>query len=109
LLERLKGLGVRLAIDDFERGYSSLGRLQAMSLNMLKIDRQFVHSAGSRPQATQLTKTIIELARTLGLTTVAEGIELRDQLDLLVSLGCDLGQGFLFAKSLSTPTASRRC
>jgi diguanylate cyclase (GGDEF)-like protein len=100
LLERLKGLGVRLALDDFGSGYSSLGRLQAMPLDMLKIDRQFVRSVGSRPQATQLTKTIIELARTLGLTTVAEGIELRDQLDLLASLGCDLGQGFLLAKPL---------
>jgi len=100
LLERLKGLGVRIALDDFGSGYSSLGRLQAMPLDMLKIDRQFVQSAGSRQQATQLTRTIIELARTLDLTTVAEGIELRDQLDLLVSLGCDLGQGFLFAKPL---------
>jgi diguanylate cyclase (GGDEF)-like protein len=100
VLERLRGLGVRLALDDFGSGYSSLGRLQAMPLDMLKIDRQFVQSAGSREQASQLTKTIIDLARTLGLTTVAEGIEQRDQRDLLVSLGCDLGQGFLFAKPL---------
>lgn len=99
-LERSRGLGVRIALDDFGSGYSSLGRLQTMPLDLLKIDRQFVQSVGSTQQAAQLTRTIIELARTLGLTTVAEGIELRDQLDLLVSLGCDLGQGFLFAKPL---------
>ena len=100
LLERLKELGVRLALDDFGSGYSSLGRLQAMPLDMLKLDRQFVESVDSTLQSTQLTKAIIELGRTLGLTTVAEGIERRDQLDLLVSLGCDLGQGFLLAQPL---------
>jgi len=99
-LERSRGLGVRIALDDFGSGYSSLGRLQTMPLDILKIDRQFVQSVGSTPKDGQLTRTIVDLARTLGLTTVAEGIELRDQLELVVSLGCDLGQGFLFAKPL---------
>jgi diguanylate cyclase (GGDEF)-like protein len=99
-LERSRGLGVRIALDDFGSGYSSLGRLQTMPLDLLKIDRQFVQSVGSTQQAAQLTRTIVDLARTLGLTTVAEGIELREQLDLMVSLGCDLGQGYLFAKPL---------
>jgi len=101
-LMRLKRLGVRLALDDFGSGYSSLGRLQSLPLDMLKLDPQFVESIDMAPQSAQLTKTIIELGRTLGLTTVGEGIERREQLDLLVSFGCDLGQGSLLAKPLDS-------
>lgn len=100
VLRRLKQLGVRLALDDFGSGYSSLARLQLMPLDLLKIDRQFVQSFGSRPKSVQLTRTIVELARTLGFRTTAEGIEQRDQLELARSVGCDLGQGFLLGRPL---------
>ena len=99
-LTALKALGVRLALDDFGSGYSSIGLLQQLPLDVLKLDRQFIESVGTDGRATQLTQTIVDLARTFGLETIAEGVERPEQVDLLVSLGCDLAQGFHFAKPL---------
>jgi EAL domain-containing protein (putative c-di-GMP-specific phosphodiesterase class I) len=95
--ERLPG--ARLALDDFGTGSSSLGHLRQFPIDVLKIDKSFVDGLGDEgSDASALVRAIIELARTLHLTTVAEGIETSGQLAELRSAGCDLGQGYLFAK-----------
>jgi diguanylate cyclase (GGDEF)-like protein len=93
----LKELGVRLAVDDFGTGYSSLSYLRRFPIDRLKIDRSFV--ANGLKDAS-LVQTIVRLGKGLGLETVAEGIEEDDQLHQLRDLGCDLGQGYLFARPL---------
>jgi diguanylate cyclase (GGDEF)-like protein/PAS domain S-box-containing protein len=100
-LGALKDLGAQLALDDFGTGSSSLGHLRQFPIDVLKIDKSFVDGLGDEgSDASALVKAIIELARTLDLTTVAEGIESSEQLTELQSAGCDLGQGYLFAKPL---------
>jgi diguanylate cyclase (GGDEF)-like protein len=96
-LEKLRTLGVRLAIDDFGTGYSSLHYLRRFPLDILKIAKPFVDGLGSGPEQAALVKTIIELATGFELEVVAEGIEKSRQLAELMRLGCDLGQGFLYA------------
>jgi diguanylate cyclase (GGDEF)-like protein/PAS domain S-box-containing protein len=96
----LRELGVRLAIDDFGTGYSSLSYLQRLPVDVLKIDRSYISGIGIKPELTSLTSTIIRLGQELGLTVVAEGIEEPAQRDALLEMGCDLGQGFLFAEPL---------
>ncbi len=98
LLE-LKKLGVRLAIDDFGTGYSSLSYLHRFPIDILKIDRSFVGRLTNTATGPELARAVITLSETLGLDTVAEGIELEPQVDALLQLGCVAGQGFLFAKS----------
>jgi diguanylate cyclase (GGDEF)-like protein/PAS domain S-box-containing protein len=99
-LHLLRELGVRLAIDDFGTGYSSLSYLHRLPVDIIKIDRSYVSGLGTRPELTSLTGTIVRLGRDLGLALVAEGIEEATQMHELVELGCDLGQGFLFAQPL---------
>jgi diguanylate cyclase (GGDEF)-like protein/PAS domain S-box-containing protein len=100
-LKELKALGVMLAIDDFGTGYSSLGYLQQFPIDMLKIDRTFVDGVGLEDNDPVLVRAIIALGRTLGMQTIAEGIERPEQREGLRALGCDLGQGFLFARSMT--------
>ncbi|MDP9329467.1 MAG: EAL domain-containing protein [Actinomycetota bacterium] len=90
--------GLQIAIDDFGTGYSSLSRLREMPVNVLKIDRSFVTGCDTDPQAGSIVAAFVELARGLGMTTLAEGIETEGELELLKSLGCQLGQGFLFSR-----------
>lgn len=99
-LRQLKGLGVRLAIDDFGTGFSSLAYLQQFPVDVIKIDKAFVRSVAITPSDAALARTIIMLSDTLNLRTVAEGIEYKEQQEALRSLGCDLGQGFLFSRSV---------
>lgn len=99
-LNRLKRLGVRLAIDDFGTGYSSLSYLQQFPVDMLKIDRSFIESLLRGPNELALVRTIVSLARILGLRTVAEGVEDEKQQRQLASLGCDAAQGFLFGRPM---------
>ncbi len=100
-LGALKELGAQLALDDFGTGSSSLGHLRQFPIDVLKIDKSFVDGLGDEgSDASALVRAIIELARTLHLTTVAEGIETSEQLAELRSAGCDLGQGYLFAKPM---------
>jgi diguanylate cyclase (GGDEF)-like protein/PAS domain S-box-containing protein len=94
---RLKDLGVRLAIDDFGTGYSSLSYLHRFPINILKIDRSFVSRLTNSDNGPELARAVITLGETLGLETVAEGIELEPQVAALLALGCVAGQGFLFA------------
>jgi diguanylate cyclase (GGDEF)-like protein len=100
-LRELKQLRVRLAVDDFGTGYSSLAYLRHLPVDILKIDKSFVDEITSRPEASGLARAIVQLGRTLGLVTVAEGIEALDQRNELREAGCDLGQGFYFAKPLT--------
>jgi EAL domain-containing protein (putative c-di-GMP-specific phosphodiesterase class I) len=100
VLGALRRLGVSLLMDDFGTGYSSLHHLHAFPFDILKIDRSFVGRMAQGDQPLQIVRTIIELARVLGMDVVAEGIETREQYALLRKLGCRLGQGFLFAPPL---------
>jgi EAL domain-containing protein (putative c-di-GMP-specific phosphodiesterase class I) len=100
-LEELKELGVRLAIDDFGTGYSSLAYLQRFPIDILKIDRSFVARLLGGPEDAAVAHAIIKLGQTLHLDVVAEGIETDDQLNELRGLGCEYGQGYLFARPLA--------
>ncbi len=97
----LKALGVRLAIDDFGMGYSSLSYLHRFPIDILKIDRAFVSRMTEQNGGPELARAVVMLGATLGLETVAEGIENEDQVAALLDLGCVAGQGFLFAASSS--------
>ena len=103
-LRALKALGVRLAIDDFGTGSSSLGYLRHFPIDLLKIDKSFVDElAGTGVEGPALVHAIIDMARTLELDTVAEGIEYDEQLEELRTAGCGSGQGYLFARPLEAP------
>jgi diguanylate cyclase (GGDEF)-like protein len=99
-LNELKGLGVRLAIDDFGTGYSSLSYLKDLPVDIVKIAKPFVDDIAESPQEAALAGAIVTLSETLNLKTVAEGIEYPAQLRALQRLGCDYGQGYLFAKAI---------
>ncbi|MGZ4461495.1 MAG: EAL domain-containing protein, partial [Gaiellaceae bacterium] len=95
-LHDLKALGIRLAMDDFGTGYSSLSYLSRFPVDILKMDRSFVGSSENEA----LTSSIIALGASLSLEVVAEGIELREEEEALRDLGCELGQGFLYAGAM---------
>ena len=96
----LRELGVRLAIDDFGTGYSSLSYLARLPVDVLKIAKPFVDGIERGSEELALVRAIVRMSESLGLRTIAEGIERAEQRDRLRELGCDLGQGFLFAKPL---------
>jgi diguanylate cyclase (GGDEF)-like protein/PAS domain S-box-containing protein len=106
-LLQLKALGVRLAIDDFGTGYSSLSYLHRFPIDILKIDRSFVSRLTNTYNGPELARAVITLGETLGLDTVAEGIELEPEVEALLALGCVAGQGFLFAESGSLAALSQ--
>src|SRR3954467_6159677 len=105
-LWQLKGLGVRIAIDDFGTGYSSLAYLRRFPIDMLKVAREFVDGLGRDAHDDVITHAIVELANTLGLLTVAEGIETEQQSETLAALGCDIAQGYLFSRPIEADAAS---
>jgi diguanylate cyclase (GGDEF)-like protein len=96
----LKGLGVRIAIDDFGTGYSSLAYLRRFPIDMLKVAREFVDGLGRDAHDDVITRAIVELATTLGLLTVAEGVETTQQSETVAALGCDIAQGYLFSRPI---------
>ena len=100
-LRQLKALGVQLALDDFGTGYSSLAYLRRFPIDVLKIDRSFVQRLGCDLQDTEIIRAIITLAHTLNLAVTGEGIETAEQRAQLCALGCDHGQGYLFAHPMS--------
>jgi diguanylate cyclase (GGDEF)-like protein len=99
-LRKLKALGMRISIDDFGTGYSSLAYLSQFPVDVLKIDRTFVTGLSDSADSRALAHTLIQLGKTLGLQTLAEGIEEQAQLEVLRHEQCDLGQGYLFARPL---------
>ncbi|HET8655643.1 MAG TPA: EAL domain-containing protein [Longimicrobiaceae bacterium] len=100
LLERLKRVGADLSLDDFGTGYSSLSYLHRFPLDALKIDRSFIGRMHEDERSAHLVQTVLALARSLGVSAVAEGVEIPEQLALLRALGCRYGQGYLFAEPL---------
>jgi EAL domain-containing protein (putative c-di-GMP-specific phosphodiesterase class I) len=100
ILWDLHARGLRLAIDDFGTGYSSLSRLKDMPVAILKIDRTFVRDVATDPQAGSMVQAVIQLANGLGMTSLAEGIETEAEWRFLVERGCQLGQGFYFARPM---------
>jgi diguanylate cyclase (GGDEF)-like protein/PAS domain S-box-containing protein len=107
-ITRLREEGFRFAIDDFGAGYCSLSYLQRHPVDLLKIDRTAVDEFGSDPRGNTLTRTILQMADSLDLLTVAEGIETTNQLRELRRFGCDLGQGYLLSRPLEAEDLARR-
>lgn len=100
MLNQLKTLGVKLSIDDFGTGYSSLSYLHRFPIDFLKIDRSFVTKMGKHKENLEIVRTIISLAKNLAMEVIAEGIETNIHFALLKKLGCQYGQGYLFARPL---------
>ncbi|MFC0239638.1 sensor domain-containing protein [Rhodopseudomonas telluris] len=98
LLRRLKALGVRISMDDFGSGYSSLTYLQAFPFDKIKIDRAFIMNLGRNVQSAAIVRAVIGLGHGLGVSLVAEGVETQEQLDFLVEEGCDAMQGYLIGR-----------
>lgn len=104
-LRRLNRLGVAVALDDFGTGYASLSHLKRFPVDVLKIDRSFVANIGKETEDAVIARTIVNLAHSLGMAVVAEGIEGAEQLDFLRLNGCDFAQGYLFARPLDPVAA----
>jgi EAL domain-containing protein (putative c-di-GMP-specific phosphodiesterase class I) len=100
-LRDLSEEGLQVAIDDFGTGYSSLDQLRRMPVDVIKVDRSFVRAMSEGDSDRELVAAVVGMGRALGLTVIAEGIETDEQAVALRELGCDLGQGFLFARPLS--------
>ena len=100
-LEALRARGVRVLLDDFGTGYSSLSRLKGVPVDAIKVDRSFVDGLGAEDEDTAIVIAIVDIANSLGLGAIAEGVETRAQLDALRELGCDGAQGYLFAAPMS--------
>jgi EAL domain-containing protein (putative c-di-GMP-specific phosphodiesterase class I) len=98
IADDLKRSGARLALDDFGTGYSSLHHLQALPFDEIKVDASFVGSMNRRRESRKIVAAVVALGSSLGLTSVAEGIEEQSQADMLVGLGCEHGQGWLFGR-----------
>lgn len=108
VLTSLQRLHVGLKLDDFGTGYSSLNYLRTLHFDSLKIDRSFIMRLAEDPESHVLVETIMNLARALDMNVVAEGIEEKEQLDALLTMGCEVGQGFLFSKPVEAMLAERQ-
>jgi diguanylate cyclase (GGDEF)-like protein len=97
ILHQIKGLGVRISMDDFGTGYSSLSYLRSFPFDKIKIDRSFTSELGRKEDCTAIVRAMTRLGNSLGMTTIAEGVETQVQLDILRAEGCDQVQGFLFS------------
>jgi predicted signal transduction protein with EAL and GGDEF domain len=105
-LDRLRAMNVRLEIDDFGTGYSSLSYLQRLPFGTLKIDRSFIRDLSAGSDSLDIAKAIVEMAHSLRLEVIAEGVETEEQLCLLRGLGCNYVQGFLFSKPVPSGSAA---
>jgi EAL domain-containing protein (putative c-di-GMP-specific phosphodiesterase class I) len=106
VLDELKRIGVKLALDDFGTGYSSLSYLNALPIDAIKMDQSFVAKLTDQPSSREIVKAIIGLAHALGMSVVAEGVELAQQNHELTELGSDLCQGFYFARPMTAALLS---
>ena len=104
----LKGLGVRMAIDDFGTGYSALAYLKRLPVDTLKIDQSFVRALATDPADATITSTIVQMAHALNLSTIAEGVETVEQMQLLGSYGCARMQGYLFSEAVEPDEFTRK-
>lgn len=107
VLSELKALGVRLSIDDFGTGFSSLCRLQKFPVDVMKIDRAFISEMDHDSESQEIVRIIVMLGKSLGMEVVAEGVERAEQIALLKNMGCDLGQGFLFSKPVDAKSSEQ--
>jgi EAL domain-containing protein (putative c-di-GMP-specific phosphodiesterase class I)/CHASE3 domain sensor protein len=107
LLIKFRELGIHISIDDFGTGYSSLSYLSQFPADVLKIDRSFIESVPENPKNNGVVRTIINMGRELGITTIAEGIETQEQASFLLRHGCDIGQGYLFHKPMDADKVSK--
>nr|WP_212733209.1 EAL domain-containing protein [Terriglobus roseus] len=106
VVRSLKDAGIRLAIDDFGTGYSSLNHLRALPFDILKVDASFVRSMTLRREDRKIVAAVVGLGHSLGLTTVAEGVEEQVQSEMLICLGCHVGQGWLYGKAVPAAEAT---
>jgi EAL domain-containing protein (putative c-di-GMP-specific phosphodiesterase class I) len=102
VLQRLRERGIQVAMDDFGTGHSSLAMLRTLPLNVLKLDRSFVQHLPESETDAAVASAVVTLARRLGLSVVAEGVETEAQQHFLAEIGCDVLQGFLFSRPLPT-------
>jgi len=106
-LESLKGLGVHLVLDDFGVGFSSLGYLKRLPLSMIKLDRSFVENLGEGSHDAAIVRAVSEMADTIGIGVVAEGVETEEQLRMASALGCGFAQGFHFSEPVPVEYVER--
>ena len=104
-LGKLRAAGITVALDDFGTGYASLSHLRQYPVDVLKIDQSFVREVETDERQRLITRGVIELSRTMGIETVAEGVENQTQADILKSFGCDIGQGYFFGRPMSSADA----
>jgi EAL domain-containing protein (putative c-di-GMP-specific phosphodiesterase class I) len=102
MMHKIAGLGVTLAVDDFGTGYTSMAQLEQMPLSTLKIDRSFTSRLADDPGGATLVKAMVDLAHEFGLEVVAEGVEDREVTERLRELGCDIGQGYLWSRPVTS-------
>ena len=101
-------LGIKVALDDFGTGHSSLTLLRSLPIDRVKIDQTFVRELGIDAPATAIVRSVVTLAKDLGLEVVAEGVETPEQAEVLGELGCQFAQGYLWARAMPTRRASGR-
>jgi EAL domain-containing protein (putative c-di-GMP-specific phosphodiesterase class I) len=99
-LEKLHDSGVEIALDDFGTGFASLSHIKKFPIDRLKVDRSFVRDMETNPDNLAIVRTIIQLGASLGISITAEGVETKQQLELLRAMGCDCIQGYLFSKPI---------
>ena len=107
-LGKFRDMGLEISIDDFGTGFSSLSSLRHYPINLLKVDQSFVRDLEHAPDACAITQTVIDLARYLGISSIAEGIENEGQFAKIRMMGCNIGQGFFFSKALSVAELEQR-
>jgi EAL domain-containing protein (putative c-di-GMP-specific phosphodiesterase class I) len=108
VVDTLQAKGVRIALDNFGSGHSSLVQLRRLPFDKLKIDRSFVRTMTTDKEAAVMVRTIISMAHSLGLAVVAEGVETEDQARALASLGCDMAQGYYFGRAMASVEPKRK-
>jgi Amt family ammonium transporter len=106
MLARLRALNIQLHMDDFGTGYSSLSYLHRFQIDTLKIDRSFISAMGDRGENSEIIRTIVTLARNLGIDVIAEGVETAEQLEQLSALGCEQVQGYYFSRPVANEAAA---